>query len=130
MSFGRRACFASETCHLAGIAVDFDEALPIRPGERVQTIDVLRDERIQLSSLLQCYARVMNRVGTRSLQCRGAGEFLPPILQASCRVAQKLIERNRAHGVPNALRSAEIGYSTRSRNTGAGDHQHRTRIGD
>jgi len=118
----RPAHAAAPAHELAHRAVHLDHELRRVAGDLVQLVDVLRDERVQLASLLQSNQSKMTRVGPR--RPGGARQPVLPRGSAHLGIGKVVVDVGKLLGErilrPHALRAAEVGDAGIGGNARAG----------
>ena len=118
-----RALAALQARHLAGVAVDLDDALRRGPRLDVQAVHVLGDERVELPPALQGNQGVVSGVGLGGEV--GRIEAAPPGALADFSVGHVVLEGGHLLGLgvlgPHALRAAEVGDAGIGGDAGAGE---------
>jgi hypothetical protein len=89
-------------------AVQFDEPVCRRPGDRMQPIDVLRHDHQNLARFLQRRDRVMNRVRPRIPKSIPTLQLVIPVFDPRRFRRKEILEVNRLSAFPDPLRPTKI----------------------
>lgn len=100
-------------------SMEFDQVFWIRPGKRVQSVDILGHDGYDFTGLFQSDDGVVNRIRPSRAEQGPRFELVVPMLDASCFRAHEVIVVNRPSSFPDAVWTAKVRNPASGRYAGA-----------
>ncbi len=89
-------------------SMEFDQVFLIRPGKRMQSVDILGDNGYDFAGVFQPDDGVMNRIRPSRAEQGPRFELVVPMLDASCFRAHEVLVVNRRSSFPDAVWPAKV----------------------